>query len=50
MKYLIRKWNCAVCGSSVLYDTASETILCDCGRVGSSASREQLLDNFTEIK
>lgn len=47
--HLVRKWNCAVCGRLLHYDTVTKEYYCDCGHEIRTLTTEQLI-NFRRIR
>jgi DNA-directed RNA polymerase subunit RPC12/RpoP len=55
MKYL-RNWECATCGTSVIYDSETDTLSCACGDIkdvikrGLMKAEDLNIGNFRIIK
>jgi hypothetical protein len=45
-----RKFDCAVCGGTVYYDSVTQIIICKCAQVSiNPIPSKELLDNFNEL-
>lgn len=51
MNQYIRKWDCAVCGGKVLYNTYTEKLKCKCGEVSpiNVIDYRVLINNFDKL-